>query len=364
MCFAKTKTLQSLREAHGKNIASTDVGFNWDDTCDYLSYDSLETLQTNQKDLRVLHLNIRGLKGKQTKLNNLLARLNSPEIIILNETWLKEGDTKQLSIPSYKYEGVPRIDKKGGGVGFLIRSDLQYRSRHDLEPNEKNPSCEQCYIQIKNNKDNVLVGSMYRPPNTNISDFLEIFRYQINKINNTKRECIIGLDHNLDLLKQSRHSKTQELLECILDQNLLPTKTKPTRISKTSATLIENILLSKKLQPEFESLIIIDDLSDHLPCLVTLRNFQQIDNKNFTMKRTINNKAIDKIKADLSHVDWNHLLKDKSASDSFKAFHNELILSINKHAKERLIKERPKKTNTPWRTPGLKHSILKSKKTV
>ena len=65
---------------------------------------------------------------------------------------------------------------------------------------------------------------------------------------------------------------------------------------------------------------------------------------------------------DLSHVDWNHLLNDKSASDSFKAFHTELILSINKHAPERLIKERPKKTNTPWMTPGLKHSILKSKK--
>ena len=140
---------------------------------------------------------------------------------------------------------------------------------------------------------------------------------------------------------------------------MLPTITKPTRISKTSATLIDNILLSKKLQPEFESLIIIDDLSDHLPCLVTLRNFQQIDNKNFTTKRIINNKAIDKIKADLSNMDWNHLLNDKSASDSFKAFHNEIMLSLNKHAPERLIKERPKKIKTPWMTPGLKHSILK-----
>ena len=151
---------------------------------------------------------------------------------------------------------------------------MQYRSRPDLEPNEKNPSCEQCYIEIKNNKDNVLVGSMYRPPNTNINDFLEIFRYQMNKINNMKHECIIGLDHNLDLLKQSRHPKTREFLECILDLNLLPTITKPTRISKTSATLIDNILLSKNLQPEFESLIIIDDLSDHLPCVTLFTNQQ------------------------------------------------------------------------------------------
>ena len=76
-------------------------------------------------------------------------------------------------------------------------------------------------------------------------------------------------------------------------------------------------------------------------------------------KLTLNEPAI---KADLSHVDWNHLLNDKSASDSFKAFHNEIMSLINKHAPEKLIKERPKKTNTPWMTPGLKHSILKSKK--
>ena len=184
---------------------------------------------------------------------------------------------------------------------------------------------------------------MYRPPNTNINDFLEIFRYQMSKINDMKSECIIGLDHNLDLLKQSIHPKTHEFLECILDQNLLPAITKPTRISKTSVTLIDNILLSKKLQPEYESMIIIDDLSDQLPCLVTLRNFKQIESKNFIMKRIINNKAIDKIKADLSHVDWNLLLNKKSVSDSFHTFHREVMTALNKDAPEKLIKERPKK---------------------
>ena len=63
----------------------------------------------------------------------------------------------------------------------------------------------------------------------------------MNKINATKSECILGLDHNLDLLEHSIHPKTQEFLEYILDQNLLPAITKPTRISKTSATLIDNI---------------------------------------------------------------------------------------------------------------------------
>ena len=202
---------------------------------------------------------------------------------------------------------------------------------------------------------------MYRLPNTSINDFLETFNSQMNKINATKSECIIGLDHNPDLLKQSIHPRTQEFLECILDQNLLPAITKLTRINKTSATLIDNILLSKKL-PEYESLIIIDDLSDHLPCLVSLKNFQQIGSANLVMKRIINNKAINSIKEDLFHVDWNQMLSSKSASDSFHSFHRELLKVLNKHAPEKLIKETPKKLKTPWMSNGLKQSILRSKK--
>ena len=93
---------------------------------------------------------------------------------------------------------------------------------------------------------------MYRPPNTDVNDFLNKFKTILNNIKQSGLESIIGLDHNLDLLKQAIHIKTQEFLECILDHNMLPTITKPTRISKTSATLIDNILISEKLQSNFE----------------------------------------------------------------------------------------------------------------
>ena len=78
MCFAKTKTLKSLRISNQNQNLTTDLGFNWDDTCDYLTYDSIETLQPSKNDLRVLHLNIRGLKGKTVELNNLLVNLKRP----------------------------------------------------------------------------------------------------------------------------------------------------------------------------------------------------------------------------------------------------------------------------------------------
>ena len=196
MCFANTKTLKSLRAAKNNQNIELDLEFNCDDTCEYVTNDLFESIENNRNDLKIVHLNIRGLKSKADDLSHLLVQLKNPEIIMLNETWLKESDNNRINLPNYKYEGIPRVNKKGGGVGFLIRSDTQYRIRNDLLPDDQTPACEQCYIEIKNNTKKVIVGTMYRPPSTNISEFIKTFNTQIGKINTKGYECIIGLNHN------------------------------------------------------------------------------------------------------------------------------------------------------------------------
>ena len=52
-----------------------------------------------------------------------------------------------------------------------------------------------------------------------------------------------------------------------LDKNLEPTITKPTRITKSSATLIDNIIVGRQFQ-EYEANIGISDISDHLPLVM------------------------------------------------------------------------------------------------
>ena len=82
---------------------------------------------------------------------------------------------------------------------------------------------------------------------------------------------IIGLDHNLDLIKHDKHRITNEFIELNLDNQLLPTITKPTRVTRSTATLIDNIIIGRELQTDFEASILISDISDHLPCLITVK---------------------------------------------------------------------------------------------
>ena len=107
-----------------------------------------------------------------------------------------------------------------------------------------------------------MVGSVYRPPNTPETEFIQSYTEIVKKITTQEnKECIIGLDHNLDLLKSHLHKNTHKFVECTLKLNMIPVITQPTRITRTSATLIDNIMLSKQPQTDYKSKILIDDIS-------------------------------------------------------------------------------------------------------
>ena len=83
---------------------------------------------------------------------------------------------------------------------------------------------------------------------------------------------MIGLDHNLDFLKHEKHRPTKDFIELNIDYHVLLSFTKPTRITRTSSTLIDNIIIGKRFQMSFEPTICINDISDHLPLVLSLKN--------------------------------------------------------------------------------------------
>ena len=123
---------------------------------------------------------------------------------------------------------------------------LTSKPRPDLHVSDTN--CEQCMAEIILKKHKLLVGSLYWAPNTDQSKFLSDYKNFIETLtNNSESKIILGMDHNLDLLKSHIHKKTQQFLNMNLDLDLFPVITKPTRITHTSATLIDNIFLDSRL---------------------------------------------------------------------------------------------------------------------
>ena len=113
MCFGKTLTLKSLREKCTSS-SEPELFFNLDDRCDYIDHEQLLEMNPSNSSLIIQQLNCRGIKSKLDEIEELLAQSKQPDVVILSETWLKEGEEKYIDIKGFKYEGINREHKKGG----------------------------------------------------------------------------------------------------------------------------------------------------------------------------------------------------------------------------------------------------------
>ena len=125
------------------------------------------------------------------------------------------------------------------------------------------------------------------------------------------------MDHNLDVLKGHKHWKTQQFLNMMLNLELLPTITRPTRITQSSATLINNVFISSLLQRSFDSLILLEDTSDHMPSLLLMKQTKLRDKKPLCFEsRSLTDVKLEEIKKDLKVIDWNGLLRSDDINEN------------------------------------------------
>ena len=334
-----------------------------DDNCDYIDIEDRIKLSCDNRSLSLIQLNIRGLLSKSSALNLLLTENVGnirPDLVLLCETWLNPNNLAKVDIPNYRLFGNVRSNKLGGGTGILVHKTLQSRIRKDLEIDTK--TFKYTVIEIKTETTNLLVVSGYRPPNSNTKEFLSKYKQAVKVWQKLKHhELIVGLDHNSDFLKSEKHPNTQSFLEFNLDSDLMPTITRPIRVTQKSATLIDNVFISMKLQNNFASSILIDDISDHFPSIVFLKN-QKICKKEPLKIRTreINASKIAELKNTLDSVNSEDRLSESNANDTFNSFHTLLVETV-----ETVLLEKTKTINynkiirDPWLHSGIRKSLHK-----
>ena len=366
MCFSKTdiSQLDDLNRPMDNFLQNNTL---WNDKCNYIQPDDCDNLNKGNYNLILLQLNIRGLLSHQDELKLLLQKLHSKntsiDIVLLCETFLNKKIEPLINIPGYTIITNSRTQSKGGGTAILIKNTLTYRRRKDLDIFEEKKS-ESVFIEIlaKNNK-HIVVGSMYRPPNNTDDTFVESIlkiKHQLTS-DQEKKELIIGMDHNFDLLKSSDHKRTQYFLDSLLNKELFPTITRPTRITHHSATLIDNIFVSLNLHKRYESAVILNDMSDHLPILTLLRQTKIKNNIPLIFEsRKLNDKTLNAIKLELDHINWDEKLIGLDCNENFNIFTTLLDIIMQKHSPLRRIKISSKRIYIePWMSRGLEISSKK-----
>ena len=168
---------------------------NESDNCDY--FELKDPIDASHGDLLVMQLNIRGLLGKLLNLKDLInkaSRGKKIDIILLCETW-QNKNSPAPSLSGYNFVYKSRRHKMGGGVGIFVSERIRF---NEIKINVNYECIEYVVINITTKSENIAItiGSLYRPPNTNETKFVDEYKNllsELYKASNSKR-LILGID--------------------------------------------------------------------------------------------------------------------------------------------------------------------------
>ena len=139
----------------------------------------------------------------------------------------------------------------------------------------------------------------------------------------------------MDFLKSAVHKSTHSFIDLNLEHDLVPIITRPTRITKSSVTLIDNILVSQKFCGRFESNILIDNISDHLPTVLVLKDMYTNKKDKVQIKPSdMCPSAIDAAIRQLYGVDWTEYTNSPNYDDNVSQIHQVVVETIDEFIPE------------------------------
>lgn len=307
----------------------------------------------------LIHFNVRSMLKNFDEFYIYLINLNhSFSVIGLCETWLTNVNADYCNIPNYVSEHKFRSNRNGGGVSLFIRENIRYKLRNDVSV--LNDIIECLFIELHDNahseRKSTIVGIVYRPPNCNLEEFNGLFNDIISKIRQEGKYFYIMGDFNINLLNVDQHLHTREFLDNMFSSTLIPVITKPTRITDTSATLIDHIYCNQIDNAKLFTGILHTRITDHFPVFLINHGILKSEHSTLIRKRTFNETNTRNFQNIMNNISWENVLNNDNAQEAYTNFHNSFQDAFERSFPYRSIKLGYKNRKS-WLTHALKVSI-------
>ena len=178
------------------------------------------------------------------------------------------------------------------------------------------------------------------------------------KISKEKKICYLAGDFNMNLLHLEKDPEIEKYFDLLTNNKFMPLVTSPTRIAKSSKTLIDNIFYN-----QFSNDIISGNLtvgiSDHMPQFALIPNhpFQITKNTNKNKKKIRKYKQVDSVKfnQDLERINWS-ISQSDDVNQYGTNFLNVFEQVLNVHApltETKVTRKKIKQKSKPWINNGI-----------
>ena len=179
----------------------------------------------------------------------------------------------------------------------------------------------------------------------------------------SKSDVIIAGDFNIDMLKINENNHVSNFFNTVTSHTFFPKITLPTRFSDRNCTLIDNFLC--KLSPTMinsKAGILMNNLSDHLPCVINIPNLCNYQNGPKCIHLKTNDiNSVTNFKMDIMNANiYDKLNHDEMGdpNDNYNIVETIIQDKINTHFPTRTVKfNYNKHKKTKWVTNGIIKSI-------
>ena len=334
--------------------------------CDYYFPDNLtnNVCSDNRGVFKITHMNINSLPLKlenyKDECNNII--YNNFDVIGFCECKLTDDIQHLFELSSYNLF-TNNVSRNSGGVALYINTVHTVSIRSDLT--KLSPCYESLFVEIKQQHRNVVIGEIYRRPHTNPNDFLNSIHELLLTIINENKYCYIMGDFNLDLLQPEISKPTSDLISLFHSYFFFCSITHPTRVTNTSATLIDHIW-SNNQNNNLLNGIIYCHISDHFPvysCFTTNNHVSSNNRATTTITyRAQSDTSVEKFMNDIASTDWTNFYNTQDASLCYDQLHSRVLTLYNQHfpIKSKTMKEQHQ--NKPYITNEIKILIKERNK--
>jgi hypothetical protein len=269
-----------------------------------------------------------------------------PDILCLSEHWLSPHEHTSFQIPDFINTSLYYITSSAhGGVAVLTRPHIKAKPFPGIEKHciDKIFECAGATLISENNI--YITLSIYRSPSGEIEAFLASLEGLLTYASKLmpKAHILLAGDFNIDLFQTTK--STTNFLDLLLSFQLSQTINSPTRITKSTSTLIDNIFTNLK-SSQYTSKTFESGLSDHLALQITIPIIvTKTEPDSFVYKRTFSETSYEQFYHYLSMEQWTNVYQLTDPSNMFDCFIKKFKFHFNNAFPIRKRKNRPPDSN-------------------
>jgi hypothetical protein len=289
-------------------------------------------LHPGPNNLSICHVNIRGLSS--AKLLAIKHDLQHKfDIITISEIFLSQTSNHDLHLTGYHPLIRRDRDTFGGGVAVYLSNNLSYKHMHDIEL----PGIECLWLEITSKFNKFILAVAYRPPNADFT-FWENLESMCDDVNaNKNRSIILTGDLNAD-----PNTRNGDHLQQFTQSKFLTIHiTEPTRITETSATILDRFITN--IPDQVSNVCIHPPLSTNDHCTISI-------DRSFKMHKTANylrhiwlykNADFEGLNNAIRLFNWNMCFENNDVDDILERWTSAYLKLAKEHIPNRVVTIRP-----------------------